>query len=243
LHYCISVFVEKNIAFDMFTLLINVIIIYTFGRMLWRLSKQIFLTRKWFKVFQSKKHIRLSNVLNNKYRKWETEFIVVKDEKFIALTLGLLRPKIIVSTGVIDMFSKQEVEAILLHERYHALNRDPFKIFLLTLILDGMGYIPSMKTMVSNFRTWKELLADQFAMSQMGTEYYLGNVLLKLSSVGKIQYSSAAVHFAENAINYRIMQVLEPKQKIRIPILNFKPLSLILLFTFILSSLILGGCS
>ncbi|MEF2245736.1 M56 family metallopeptidase [Paenibacillus sp. IITD108] len=243
LQYCISAFNETTLAYNIFTFIINAIIIYTFGRMLWRFVKQIYLTRKWLGIFHSQKHIKLTKLLNAKYRKWGAKFIVVNDEKFIAMTIGLLKPQIIVSSGVIGMFSKKEFEAILLHEQYHVQNRDPLNLFLLTLLLEGMGYIPSMKTMVRSFKTWKELLADQFAMRQMGTEYHLGNVLLKVSSVGRMQHAAAAVYFAENAINYRIMQVLEPKQTLHIPILNFKPLFLTLMFTFIMSSLILGGCS
>ncbi len=176
-------------------------------------------------------------------KKWGTEFIVVNDEKFIALTIGFFQPRIIVSTGVLSMFSNHEVEAILLHEWYHCRNRDPLKMFLLALILDGLGYIPTMKAMVRDFKTWKELLADRFAIKQMGTEYYLGNVLLKLSKVGKMQHSTAVAYFAENAINYRIMQVLEPKQRIHVPMSDFKPLLLTLSLIFIMSSIILGGCS
>lgn len=243
IQYCISALKEETVAHNVIKFLINVIILYTIGRMIWRLYKQLYLTKKWLKVFHSKKHTKLTKQLNNKYQKWGTEFIVVKDEKFIALTIGFFRPRIIVSTGVISMFSNHEVEAILLHEWYHCRNRDPLKMFLLALILDGLGYIPTMKAMVRDFKTWKELLADRFAIKQMGTEYYLGNVLLKLSKVGKMQHSTAVAYFAENAINYRIMQVLEPKQRIHVPMSDFKPLLLTLSLIFIMSSIILGGCS
>lgn len=243
LQYCISALKEETIAHNVMKFSINLVILYTFGRMIWRLCKQIYLTSKWLSVFQSKKHVKLTKQLNYKYRQWRTDFIVVKDEKFIALTIGFIRPRIIVSTGVISMFSNHEVEAILLHEKYHCRNRDPLKMFLLALILDGLGYIPTMKAMVRDFKTWKELLADRFAIKQMGTEYYLGNVLLKLSNVGKMQHSTAVAYFAENAINYRIMQILEPKQRIRVPMSDFKPLLLTLSLIFIMSSIILGGCS
>ncbi|MGG1599099.1 M56 family metallopeptidase [Paenibacillus naphthalenovorans] len=241
--YCISALKEETVAHNVIKFLINVIILYTFGKMIWRLYKQLRLTQKWLRVFHSKKHTKLTKQLNDKYKKWGTEFIVVNDEKFIALTIGFFQPRIIVSTGVLSMFSNHEVEAILLHEWYHCRNRDPLKMFLLALILDGLGYIPTMKAMVRDFKTWKELLADRFAIKQMGTEYYLGNVLLKLSEVGKMQHSTAVAYFAENAINYRIMQVLEPKQRIHVPMSDFKPLLLTLSLIFIMSSIILGGCS
>ncbi|MGG2196860.1 M56 family metallopeptidase [Paenibacillus validus] len=241
--YCISALKEETVAHNVIKFLINVIILYTFGKMIWRLYKQLRLTQKWLRVFHSKKHTKLTKQLNDKYKKWGTEFIVVNDEKFIALTIGFFQPRIIVSTGVLSMFSNHEVEAILLHEWYHCRNRDPLKMFLLALILDGLGYIPTMKAMVRDFKTWKELLADRFAIKQMGTEYYLGNVLLKLSKVGKMQHSTAVAYFAENAINYRIMQVLEPKQRIHVPMSDFKPLLLTLSLIFIMSSIILGGCS
>jgi Zn-dependent protease with chaperone function len=241
--YCISAVKEGTELRIAIYLIINVIILYTVSRMLNRIIKQMVSTHRLITAFQEKKHRKLTKKMNFRYRQWKTEIIVVQDDHFVALTLGLYRPRIIISTGLIHMFSEQEVQAILLHELYHCKNRDPLRMFLLTLIQDSMGYIPMMKSMVQEFRTWKELLADRFAIKQMGTEYYLGNVLLKLSHTGQTKHTSAVVYFADNAINYRIMQVLEPDRSVRFPISRFNPILLNLSIFLILGSLIQGGCS
>ncbi|MBJ6362532.1 M56 family metallopeptidase [Paenibacillus sp. GCM10012307] len=241
--YCASILTDEPAAHNFIKILFNLVILYTVGKIIWRVYNQICLTRKWLKVFAGQKHVKLTKQLNSKYRKWGTEFIVVKDEKFIALTLGLVRPRIVVSTGTLSMFSNHEVEAVLFHEWYHCQQRDPLQLFLLTLILDGMGYIPAAKAAMRDFKTLKELLADSFAIRQMGTEYYLGNVLLKFSNAGQMQQSTTAVYFAEHAINYRIMQVLEPTKRVHIPKSNFKPLLIVVSLIVLMSSIILGGCS
>lgn len=241
--YCISAIKDSNLLRIAIYLIINAFILYTVVKMVNRIFKQIVSTRRLLATFQDQRHRKLTKKINYKYRHLKTEIIVVQDDNFVALTIGLFRPRIIISTGLIQMFSEQEVRAILLHEQYHCKNRDPLRMFLLTLIQDGMGYLPMMKSMVHEFKTWKELLADRFAIKQMGTEYYLGNVLLKLSQVGQSKQSSAVVYFADTAINYRIMQVLEPEQSVRVPISRFNPMVLNLTIFLILGSLIQGGCS
>jgi Zn-dependent protease with chaperone function len=168
-----------------------------------------------------------------------TEIIVVKDDAFVALAIGMRRPKIVVSTAVIDHFSEDEVKAILLHEWHHCRNRDNAKMFLMTLLTNAFGYWPIMKPIFRYYQTWTELLADRFAIRKMGTELHLANVLLKLSKWGKMRQPAAAVHFA-TTMHYRIMQVLEPDKTVKVKVAVLRPL--LASFTLMLL-LMLGGDS
>jgi len=203
---------------------IDLAIGYTLIRIVWRCAKQAYLSRKWLMHFRANRHGKLSKRLNFKYRSWETEIIVVKDASFVALTLGMRRPIIVLSTALFEMFGDKEIEAILLHERYHCRNRDSRKMFLSTLLVDAFGYWPIVKPIFRYYQTWKELFADRYVIRQMGTELHLGNVLLKLARFGSLRQREAAVHFASSTMQYRMMQVLEPDQAVKVPVALLRPL-------------------
>ncbi|WP_409344634.1 M56 family metallopeptidase [Paenibacillus sp. MBLB4367] len=216
---------------------IDLVIGYTLIRAIWRILAQTYLSRKWLKLFRAAKHDKLTKRLTYKYRSLKTEIIVVRDEALVALAIGMRRPKIVVSTAVLDTFSSEEVKAILLHEWHHCLNRDNAKMFLTTLLAEAFGYWPIMKPIFRYYRTWTELLADRFAIRQMGTELPLASVLLKLSKLGNMQQHAASVHFAAAAMHYRIMQVLEPDKTVKVKLALLRPLlaSISLLLLFMLS--------
>ena len=102
------------------------------------------------------------------------------------------------------------------------------------MLADAFGYLPIVKPILRYYQTWQELFADRFAIRQMGTELYLGSVLLKLAKLGKLRRYEATVHFADTTLQYRVMQVLEPDRGVNVPLALLKPFlrscSILLLF-------------
>ncbi|MFB9325747.1 M56 family metallopeptidase [Paenibacillus aurantiacus] len=221
-------------------ILIDLVIGYTLSRIIWRCVRQWRLSRQWLAQFGAMRHDKLTKRLNYKYREWGTEVLVVRSEAFVALTIGMLRPRIVVSTAVLERFDDKEVQAILLHERHHCRSRDNLKLFFSTLLMDGFRYLPIVKPILTYYRTWQELFADRFVIRRMGTERYLGQVLLALSKLGHTRRIETAVHFETTALHYRMLQVLEPDQSVRVPIALLRPL---LASCSILMLLMLGGDS
>ncbi|RJE88400.1 M56 family peptidase [Paenibacillus sp. 1011MAR3C5] len=219
------------ITFILFDLLFG----YTIIRAIWRIMAQSYLTRKSLKHFRSRRHDKLTKRLNYKYSSLGTEILVVRDEAFVALAIGMRKPKIVLSTAMLHMFDEDEVKAILLHEWHHCQNRDNVKMFLLTLLTEGFSYLPIMKPVFRYCQTWTELLADRFAIRQMGTELHLASVLLKLAKIKK-QNHAAAVHFAATTMHYRMIQVLEPNQTVKVKVAFLRPLlvSVLLLLLFMI---------
>ncbi|MEK8127086.1 M56 family metallopeptidase [Paenibacillus filicis] len=99
----------------------------------------------------------------------------MRDEGFVALAIGMRKPIIVISTQVLETFSSDEVKAILLHEWHHCRNLDNVKMFLMTLLTEAFGYWPIMKPVFRYYQIWTELLADRFAIHQMGTELHLAS--------------------------------------------------------------------
>ncbi|TVX99783.1 M56 family metallopeptidase [Cohnella terricola] len=203
---------------------VGVVAGYTLIRMIWRIVAQAYLSRRWLGRFRSNQHLKLSRRLAYKYRNLGTEIIVVKDKAFVALSFGLRRPAIVVSSAVLEMFTDDEVKAIVLHEWHHCHNRDNAKWFLARMLTEGFGYLPIMSPVLRYYHTWMELLADRFAIRRMGTELPLASVLLKLSKLGNQRRLAAAVHFGATAMNYRIAQVLDPDKTVKVKVAWVRPL-------------------
>lgn len=241
--YCLAVFQKTSAVHRILKIAFDLLIGYTFARILWRILKQIHLARRWEHLIASKLDEEQTRSVNAKFARGNGRILVIRDDAFVALTTGLLRPRIIISTGTLHLFSEKEIEAILLHEWYHCRSYDPLKTYLFVLLTDGLGYLPIIRTVARHYHTWKELLADRYAMKQMGSEYELGSVLLRLSKVRKQPDIPVAVHFSNETIDYRIMQVLEPNRPIEVPFLFAKPAIGSLLTVLIILSFLTGGCS
>ncbi|GHC36812.1 hypothetical protein [Streptomyces cinnamoneus] len=83
----------------------------------------------------------------------------------LASTVGLVRPRIILSSGVA---ASPEASAIIEHERAHAQARHPLWIFLATCALRSWWWIPGRRAVLAEVRLTAELWADQSAREADG---------------------------------------------------------------------------
>ena len=52
----------------------------------------------------------------------------------LAVTHGLVRPRVAVSTGLIEALDASELTAVLVHERHHLRRRDPLRLLIERLL-------------------------------------------------------------------------------------------------------------
>lgn len=239
--YCLAALQKNSLQHGLLEFLFYGLMAYTILQMLRRVIKQSYLTWKLNNRIETQKDDGAIRRLNKKYRDFGIEIAVIKDRAFLALAMGIFRPKILLSTHVLDNFTEKEVEAILLHEWHHCKKRDPLKLFLVSLFADSMKYVPVLKGLAHHYKVWRELSADRFVIHRMGSAYELGSVLLKLSRQAKRQFA-AGVSFADAAINYRIQQLIEPSGSIRVPVLRGKPTLQFISVVLVFMSFVLGGC-
>lgn len=64
---------------------------------------------------------------------------VLDDERPFVGCVGVLYPKVILSTGTIDALSRHELIAVLEHERHHARRRDPARAMLARALVEGFA--------------------------------------------------------------------------------------------------------
>ena len=213
----LAVFRHNGWLYQLTLALLQLLAIYTFARTGYEGFRHWRLHSAWMRKLLASRVPYDADALELPEGLDARDLIVIRSEKLQAFAIGLWRPRIVVSTRLLRTFDKKEIEAILLHECYHCKRRDPLKTLVTTVIGSSIGYVPVFKTMIRYYKIWDELLADRFAVEQMDTSFALGSVLVKWAKAGRTPTPEYGVMFAPVAMNYRILQLVEPEKRPRIP--------------------------
>lgn len=86
----------------------------------------------------------------------------------LAFSVGLLRPRIVVSRGMVEQVSASELDAILAHEEAHCRNRDNLGLLAARVFSRCVRFIPGAGLAVTRFGRALELAADESARRRTG---------------------------------------------------------------------------
>jgi Zn-dependent protease with chaperone function len=118
-------------------------------------------------------------------------FFLIEAVEPIAVTSGLWRPQIYLSTGLLRRLTASEVAAVVAHEQAHQRARDP----LMTAILDSLAktfyWIPRATTWIAAAYSLRELSADAYATNSYRTTRALSSAFLKLNEVVPLAQGNA----------------------------------------------------
>ncbi|CAM4398371.1 M56 family metallopeptidase [Paenibacillus alkaliterrae] len=241
LQYCVAVFNDQGVIHSVINSGLNVLIAYSFGKLLYVGCRQILLERKWNNYVQANRHHEWTNHFNSKYKHLGQQIIVIEHHSVLAVTSGFTRPKIILSSALVSDFSEREITAIVLHEYCHCRNYDPLRMLIIKIMTDSLPFIPILRRFSHYINVWMELDADSYAVQYLKSPVDLASVLLKCSKMRR--QISVGIGFADEAINYRLLRLIEPKKTIHVPLMQFNTWAISLLAIFIISSIIISGCS
>ncbi len=107
--------------------------------------------------------------------------VLATDEAF-AVTYGLLRPRILCSTGLVAALDEAELTAVLVHERHHLRRRDPLRLLGCRLIAGYGWFLPLLRWWARRASVRWELAADRAATTSAGVAAVAG-ALLKLADL------------------------------------------------------------
>ncbi|MFJ8065980.1 M56 family metallopeptidase [Psychrobacillus sp. NPDC096426] len=198
---------------------LDALVIFTLIFTIWHIGSQLIHTARMKKRLEQYRENMLTNRLNQTDGNEKEEILVISHPAPIAITMGFVQPKIVISTGLINLLTNDELEAVIAHEKYHKANHDPLKLFILSLCASTIGYIPILKWFNGQYRIIQEVLADEFAIKKQETSVHLGSALLKMLKVGmskKMPFAYAS--FADTSVNYRIEYILNPLKNIQMKI-------------------------
>lgn len=97
-----------------------------------------------------------------------------------AFVRGLLRPRIYLSTGIIALLTLEELEAVILHERWHALRRDPLRLAIVNALTRPFQRFAGVQQLVHTHALAVEVEADHFVVERMQTSRWVAAAMLRL---------------------------------------------------------------
>jgi Zn-dependent protease with chaperone function len=111
--------------------------------------------------------------------------LVVKKEAPLLALAGILRPRFVISDGVLRSLSPEELDAALLHENAHRVSRDNLKRLLLLLAPGPLPFIRGFSLLEQAWARFSEWAADDEATR--GDAYRalsLAGALLRVARMG-----------------------------------------------------------
>ncbi|WP_028611446.1 M56 family metallopeptidase [Paenibacillus harenae] len=204
------------------------------------ICKQLYLSRRLYKKLSKLQDAALTAELNETYNGGIESILVVSHQDPIALTMRFVRPRIVLSTGLIQLLDAGELEALIRHEIFHMKHKDPLKTFILVLCSTVFWYVPILKWCRKQYTAAREIQADSYAIGATGSAENLGSALLKLLRKNRtMRFPFTYASFAESSINYRIKYLIDPQAELafRLPV---KSIMLSLQVVAVLSVLFIG---
>lgn len=208
--------------------------------LLWKIGKQAFHSIKMTRRMKTMEIIGLTQQISEMYH--QRDIVVIHSDQPLAFTFGFLKPRIVLSTKLLNMLDKHEIEAVVLHENYHREHYDPLKMYLVSLLSSTLWFLPVLNRWLYDYRMMRELLADEAAIRTMGSQLELGSALLKLLKKGWVDQPITSVSFADQTVNVRLKKLVDCEADVSLaPKRNASLISIAILFLFMVT--ILSGCS
>lgn len=141
-------------------------------------------------------------------------YAVIDAEDAFALTVGLLRPRIILSSGLLHQLDPRQRRSVLLHERAHAARRDSLRQWLTALgaprPLSGPG-----RPLQRDLHTACEQACDQQAALDVGDPLEVAESLLRAQRSARTPQSASLD--GESALSARVAALIAPPRPERLP--------------------------
>ena len=98
----------------------------------------------------------------------------------LALTYGIFRPTILLSTWMVEKLDHQELEAVLAHELQHVARFDYLIVLLATVLRDAFFYLPTSRKAYRQLQQEKELVCDDLVVRATKRPLALASALTKV---------------------------------------------------------------
>ncbi|MDQ0112682.1 M56 family metallopeptidase [Paenibacillus harenae] len=217
--FCLSLFKQQSFYYNLITYAMNAFIVHMLLIAIIRLVQQYMRLTRFKAVMKSLQLYLLTEQLEQRFDVLpRASMIVIEHAQPLAFTMGFRKPTIVLSSGLVRLLDEHELEAVIMHEAFHRRNYDALKLFVLQLISQSLWFIPLTRWSYANYKIMCELQADEHAIKETGSELGLGGALLKMvHSSGVLRNVAASpvlASFSDEAINYRLQQLVEPRRTI-----------------------------
>lgn len=123
-----------------------------------------------------------------------------------AFCFGLLRPRVVLTSGLIEQLSDDEQAAAFWHEAQHARVHEPLRALLARLTANTFFWLPALRDLFDRYTLARELDADRLAESRTSRRALAG----ALHEVAAGPRFAGSVAFADLAA-VRVDRLLDPQ--------------------------------
>lgn len=137
--------------------------------------------------------------------------VVVSDSQDVfCFCFGLLRPRVCISVGLLEILDPNELAAVLAHEHHHVHERDPLKLAIAN-VLAALAYpLPLVAALRGAYLVGRELDADRAAILAVGRSPLASTLCKILSHPRAHDLRAAAAAGAADGSRARITQIISP---------------------------------
>ncbi|MFB8733975.1 M56 family metallopeptidase [Bacillus sp. SL00103] len=169
-------------------------------------------------------------------REISNDIIVFHCLEPLVFAMGMLHQRFIYQQLSRTCWMKKRIDAVVHHELHHKYSFDPLKAFMFSMHKSHLVH-SSVKAYETKLPSvFREVIADDYAIQQTGTELGVGQALLKLikREPSFKKQTKFAVSFGDRVLNLRIQKILNPTYNIpfnvpMIPIVTSAILMLVLM--------------
>ncbi len=91
------------------------------------------------------------------------DIVLIRSARPTIFCFGFLKPRICLSTGLVELLSSRQLQAVLLHEDCHRRQFDPLRILIVETIGTALFFLPVIQELREQFKINLELQADHYA--------------------------------------------------------------------------------
>lgn len=132
---------------------------------------------------------------------------VVEAPEPFSFAYGLLRPRVVVSTGLAHSVPQDELEAVLSHERYHVANLDPLKVVAARAVSRALFFFPLLRELHHRYIFGRELAADRRAIQTHGRRPLAAALYRVVAGPAWPELATAAAMGAPELLDARVAQL------------------------------------
>jgi Zn-dependent protease with chaperone function len=123
----------------------------------------------------------------------ESSVVLIRLTTPVAFCFGFWKPRICLSTALVDMLSPAQIKATLWHEEYHRQRLDPLRILLIEAAGAMFFFLPAVREWGALAKIKLELAADHYAIHQVGKPVLAGALHRLLTSPPTVIALSGAI--------------------------------------------------
>lgn len=127
---------------------------------------------------------------------------------------GVMTPRVVVSRGLLERTTDEELRAVLEHERYHVRNIDPLKTAIVRVLSEALFIFPALESLRTRYLSGRELAADRRAVALCGRRPLAGALLKVVRGPDWSELGGAAAIATPDLLDVRVVQLetgSEPK--------------------------------